>query len=351
MKQSPKARDWKTLPLWPHQVRAVEMVISYLGASNPGSALVRMPTGSGKSGIITVLTRCLGEVKDALVVCPHEMLRDQLIDDIDHRFFDNIGASNGGWKKSTRLLLPSTTSKVLTSAAATGVVFVGTIQALQIIYKNQPQDFKKLSDRLALVIFDEGHREPAPEWADAVRGLKRPTVLCTATPYRNDLKLFAVNKQFVATLPHQKAEKERFIRQIDFVTPGTWTTADQFVDSLLTFWHGPFKKLAPSKAKSPRAIIRCANRDAIAQVVQLLKTRGESAIGVHESFPAQESARTRCQAPSPSISAIARSSPRQSNHSLVLQLLGIIGLMNITSWGTPHQAKSGISLRPWATRV
>lgn len=288
MKQTVKEPDWRTLPLWPHQVHAVETVISYLDPSQPGSALVRMPTGSGKSGIITVLTRCLDEVEDALVVCPHEMLRDQLIEDIEHRFFDNIGASNADWKKSVKLLLPSTVSKVLTARASAGVVFVGTIQGLQIIYKTQAEDYRKLADRIALVIFDEGHREPAPEWADAVRMLRRPTVLCTATPYRNDLKLFEVNQRFIATLSHQEAEEEGFIRHIEFVALGTWSTANEFVEALLDFWHGRFRKLAPSKAKSPRAIIRCANRDAIVQVVRLLKSRGETAVGIHETFPPRE---------------------------------------------------------------
>jgi superfamily II DNA or RNA helicase len=283
-----KQPDWKALPLWPHQVLAVEKVISYLDQSETGSALIRMPTGSGKSGIITVLTRCLDEVKDVLVLCPHEMLRDQLIEDIEHRFFDHIGATNTYWKKSVKLLLPSTASKVLTDPASAGVVFVGTIQALQIIYKTQTKDYRKLSSRVGLVIFDEGHREPAPEWADAVRKLQQPTVLCTATPYRNDLKLFEVNQQFIATLPHQEAEDERFIRHIEFVAPGRWSTANEFVETLLDFWHGRFPRLAPSKAKSPRAIIRCADRDAIVHVVRLLKSRGESAIGVHESFPARE---------------------------------------------------------------
>jgi len=107
MTTKPFKGDWKSLPLWRHQVTAVEMIEDYLAASVSGSALVRMPTGSGKSGIIAVASRCLPNVINALVVCPHEMLRDQLAEDVKQRFFDNIGVPNTQCQKDVRILLIS----------------------------------------------------------------------------------------------------------------------------------------------------------------------------------------------------------------------------------------------------
>lgn len=283
---SPGSTDWKSLPLWPHQIRAVEMIEAYLASGKSGSALVRMPTGSGKSGIITILTRCLGGIGDALVLCPHEMLRDQLIDDIKQRFFANIAADNSRWPKAVKLLLPSGATTALKTAGTT--VYVGTIQTLQTIYRDQPREYKDLSQRIGLVVFDEGHREPAPEWAEAVRNLKRPTVLCTATPYRNDLKLFNVEPQFIATLPHHEAEQERFIRRIEFLRPERWSSAEEFVRMLLKYWHGDFRQQTPSAVKTPRAIIRCVSADAIREIVQLLIARGETALGIHDTFESRE---------------------------------------------------------------
>lgn len=300
MTTQPPKSEWKALPLWPHQIAAIEMIQDYLSAAVSGSALVRMPTGSGKSGIITVASRCLPNVTSVLVVCPHEMLRDQLAEDVRQRFFDNIAVPNAQWEKDVRILLPSKVSRTLKASASCPSVFVGTIQALQTVYRDQAADYEALRNRIDLVIFDEGHREPAPEWAEAVRMLKHPTLLCTATPYRNDLKLFDIDSRFIATLPYHEAEQQRFIRTIEFRPTANWTTADQFVDELLTFWRGDFKKLVPSDVKTPRAIVRCTNPDAIRQVVTLLRNKGETAMGLHDTFVSEQSSFLREDVPKPS---------------------------------------------------
>jgi hypothetical protein len=38
--------DWKSLPLWDHQIRAIELVENYLEARSSGAALIRMPMGT-----------------------------------------------------------------------------------------------------------------------------------------------------------------------------------------------------------------------------------------------------------------------------------------------------------------
>ena len=51
-----------------------------------------------------------------------------------------------------------------------------------------------------LVVVDEGHYELVPR-SRSVRELKRPTVLLSATPFRNDYKLFQVKGRFVFNYP------------------------------------------------------------------------------------------------------------------------------------------------------
>ena len=55
-KTQPKPRlTWESIPsLWPNQVAALKRIDEYLLSSSGGSALVQMPTGSGKTGIIAV---------------------------------------------------------------------------------------------------------------------------------------------------------------------------------------------------------------------------------------------------------------------------------------------------------
>jgi hypothetical protein len=77
-------------PLWDHQKSAIVLCVAYLNAdrviSEEGNvteaALLKLPTGTGKSGIVAALTRCVPKVKRILVLTPRIALTDQLKKDI-----------------------------------------------------------------------------------------------------------------------------------------------------------------------------------------------------------------------------------------------------------------------------
>jgi superfamily II DNA or RNA helicase len=94
--------SWKTLPLWQHQKDAIKMVREYQKPGAIGSALVRMPTGSGKSGIIAVLARCFEDTPNVLIVAPWLDLCGQLERDIRERFWKIIGVNPNPWMKNIR---------------------------------------------------------------------------------------------------------------------------------------------------------------------------------------------------------------------------------------------------------
>ncbi|NLB80489.1 MAG: DEAD/DEAH box helicase family protein [Clostridiaceae bacterium] len=77
--------------LWSHQNEAIKMLLQYMDDFHNGitnqAALVQMPTGSGKSGIIAYLSRCLPDIGLTIVLTPRLSLRDQLSSDIAGRFF------------------------------------------------------------------------------------------------------------------------------------------------------------------------------------------------------------------------------------------------------------------------
>jgi ERCC4-related helicase len=67
--------------LWEHHRRAVAEVRQYLAATDTGeqSALITMPTGTGKTGVMAAITTCLPEVTGhRLVVTPGDGLRQRL---------------------------------------------------------------------------------------------------------------------------------------------------------------------------------------------------------------------------------------------------------------------------------
>ena len=58
---------WTKLPLWEHQKQAVKKVAHYIETDSDGSALIRMPTGTGKTGVIATVARTLPNVQNALI--------------------------------------------------------------------------------------------------------------------------------------------------------------------------------------------------------------------------------------------------------------------------------------------
>jgi len=89
--------------LWDHQKSAIGTVVAYLNAEkaiperpdHKEAALLKLPTGTGKSGIIAVIARCLPTVRKVLVLTPREALTKQLLKDIRHRFWAHIGYDVG----------------------------------------------------------------------------------------------------------------------------------------------------------------------------------------------------------------------------------------------------------------
>lgn len=276
--------DWKKLRLWPHQKQAVNTVRAYLSSDSDGAALVRMPTGTGKTAVMAVLAQCFPDTSSVLIVAPWAQLTRQIAAEIGTAFWEKIGQQPTEVLKPAHVIRPSTAEKVLQSTKASGAVYVCTFQTLQRMASKDRTLFNALAKRVALVMVDEGHREPARTWADAVRGLGKPTALFTATPYRNDLRFFDVDRTYIFRLSHQEAVESRYIRDLKFREEDIAPGAGSFVDALLGFYHGPYKKLRPSSVPNARVIVRCATDDDINEVAQLLKQRGETVVAIHEQF-------------------------------------------------------------------
>jgi hypothetical protein len=145
---------------------------------------------------------------------------------------------------------------------------------------------------LGVVIVDEGHYEPAPSWAKAVRDLKRPTILFTATPYRNDFKFFDVDLEFCFFYSHEQAEADRLIRGVKF-EPREFDSVPAFGAELLAFWQ------QLSASPKPRVIVRCATKNSVQSVTDYLAQQGLQVIGIHERFEAASGNLLRREVPNP----------------------------------------------------
>lgn len=328
------------LSLWQNQKEAIALGAAYVRVSQrkgeSEGALVKMPTGSGKSGVIAVLTRCLPEVRRALVLTPREGLVQQMYADIRRRFWANMGCAEPGdevWSDSgvepasVEILLPNRTRTEQICNRAGGsdrTVLVGTLQALDKIRTDRDklrreavcgalEDTKtaelgrldRILDLLGtfdLVVVDEGHYEPAPSWSRSVRELARPTILLSATPFRNDYKLFTVRGSFAYNFPFQKAADAKIVRNVRFakldaqngsatainssiedtdqaLSDGDASAIKKFADQLLDL----VPLLTKDHPAGSKIIVRAASWSALATLQPLLAGNGQTnAVLIHD---------------------------------------------------------------------
>jgi superfamily II DNA or RNA helicase len=279
-----RARQIADIPLWDHQRQAVTAARNYYRDRLLKAALIRMPTGTGKSGVIAVLARCFKDTPTVLVLTPWIHLRKQLASDIDHRFWNRVGVDPSSWPKPVYQFTPATAKEKIDASKEGPSVFVCNIQTLQTLYRERSRQYERLRSKTSLVIVDEGHREPAPEWADAVRGMRKPTVLFTATPYRNDHRIFNVDPNHVYVFTHHEAVGRGYVRDVEFHLEEFGTSPEAFVGRLLEFYRQHSGHLGISSAVSSRVIVRCETSEQINRIAGLLRAAGQSVVAVHDRF-------------------------------------------------------------------
>lgn len=268
------------MELWEHQREALNFLIERLNQPVAGTSVVRMPTDTGKTGVIAWLSMMSNE-GITLVLTPWANLRDQMINDLTSKFWSKSGIPAPNLK--VRSLLPSNAEKVL--SVDNVKVIVSSLAALTDLRRDNPVNYAKIKKLINLIIVDEGHYEPAVEWGKSVKQLEKPTVLMTATPYRNDLKLFRIShlEESVWQFQHCQAQEQGIIRSLDFYSLDSTDDINKKTTDFYRFWNESVqnKTLASSQ---PRAIICCSDSLSIKHVVHKLRELGISTLGVHHRF-------------------------------------------------------------------
>ncbi len=248
--------------------------------------LVRMPTGTGKTGVIAITSYLANELGSTLVLTPWKNLCDQLQSDLNKNFWVKIGMKNEEISKyifPTTRMFPSKLEKFLGSNNTDRTVFVGTLSGLQLLLRKNTDLYKKLAQNIKLVVIDEGHYEPAVLWGRAVKKLNKPTLVVTATPYRNDLKLFRVSKELVFHYEHFKALKApKFpLRKVSsYSLKSSSLEFTNVINEFVELWKTKLKKELPDN--KPRAIICCESKKDIMTAIKILDNAGISCKGFHQ---------------------------------------------------------------------
>jgi superfamily II DNA or RNA helicase len=265
--------------LWKHQANALDFAIDHLNKWD-SPCLIRMPTGTGKTGVIACLTRFSNQ-GSSLVLTPWAHLRNQMVADLERNFWKKIDLI----PKKLRVvsMFPSTAKEILEFKEPQ--VIIATFATLNDLRNNQIDLYSTLAETISLVIVDEGHYEPAVEWGKSVKNLNTKTLLLTATPYRNDIKLFRITDPERSTnhFTHKEAVEKGIIRKLKFMELESSIDIRSLSKAFINKWD-ELIKTDSLPSPTPRAIICCSSASDIEEVVILLRKSGLNTIGIHEQF-------------------------------------------------------------------
>ncbi len=322
-----------TRGLWAPQRRAIGLSLAHVAARRTtaasfGAALVKMPTGTGKTGVIATLACAVPTIRRVLVITPRRSLVDQMLRDLHTRLWSRFGAIYDGTEVRARRagdpevgfaspagpirrLLPSAAEQI-SRVTEERILLVGTFAALEQVLRpdrpahrltgrrpRQPDAIPPDGDpdgeepseaaRTALVamlrgfdlvIVDESHYEPAFVWSQCIRSLGRPTLLFSATPYRNDFRYFDIDGRFTFNLSFREASERRLIRNVavDTAPAGPGET---FAQRVVRFADEVGASAMPDAPAEARVIVRAESHDSLVRLREELGRLGQRCVLIH----------------------------------------------------------------------
>lgn len=267
-----------------YQKDALKKMISYYEVyqhlPKKKTGLVAMPTGSGKTPIMAVLSRCYSNINNVLIVSPRISVSKQLYEEISDVIFKN--------KFQLSIQIPKTVKKlkseyeeILTSYDQT--VLITTIQKIDYLGKKKSEVYDHLINNTDLVIFDEGHYEPAHSWSSTIRAFNCPRIIFSATPFRNDFRAFDIDWSYVYSISYSKLKTWKYLREVNFEKRKPIPDREEFINDVLSEYNLKFS----NSAGMHRAVINCDNSTTIMELARVLHNKNISFIAIHELFTPQ----------------------------------------------------------------
>lgn len=242
------------------QTQSIEVAANYFKSRSNGSCLISLPTGAGKSGVICCLSQ-FSAYKNILIVTYRRAVCDQLYKQIKGDFFGKVANEEISKKNTTK----KTFNKI--DIQNNEGIFCTTFQKL-ISLKHD--EINELISKVDLIIIDEGHSEPSPEWGGVIRKFDVKKIIVTATPYRNDLFSFDIDINHSYIYTYKKAIDERVI------SPPTFQKTDKslIINSINEFFK---------KNKNVKCIIKCDDFESICDHYNYLKDEFKT-LAIHRQF-------------------------------------------------------------------
>ncbi|MFS8188464.1 DEAD/DEAH box helicase [Rossellomorea marisflavi] len=267
-----------------YQIDAIETSLKYIKSDSTDQALIKMPTGTGKTFVIGVLSCFISGCNNVLVVSPSSAIRDHLYDELNGELWEkmNIDVDHG---KSVYELYPNNVCKLLEERAGKKV-YISTIQGLTKMKAEKPELFYSLKDTIDLILFDEGHKEPANTWSDTIRSIGTKTVLFTATPIRNDYQIFTIDETYYYNYSIKEAIDEEMIRvpYFKFINQGTFASTKEKIQNFINQITTLRQNFIDENNYEPKVIIRFQTFYDLNIGIEYLIEKEEDAVGIHDQF-------------------------------------------------------------------
>ena len=191
------------------QLGAIHAVASYATLNSKDSAIIVMPTGSGKTTVIMMAPYILKKTK-VLIVTPSALVRGQIANDYsDLKTLKYVGVFSKNISAPKIYEAKHLYSKENDHSIFNADVVVATHQVAASISEAQ---IKKVFD---YIIIDEAHHVPAPTWQRILKNMINvPSLFVTATPFRLDKK--KIKGKIVYNYPLSRAYKDGIFGEIMF---------------------------------------------------------------------------------------------------------------------------------------
>lgn len=105
------------------------MIKDYMECDSEGKCLIKLPTGTGKTGVMAIASNL--NQSNILIIVPNATLPEQTANEIEENFWNNIGYKPGTIKKT--FLISSSTMKFienLEEGLKSNICFVETLPVL-----------------------------------------------------------------------------------------------------------------------------------------------------------------------------------------------------------------------------
>jgi superfamily II DNA or RNA helicase len=206
----PKASD-KEEGLRNAQVGAIHSISAYFTINISKAAIVVMPTGSGKTGVLMITPYLLGSNK-VLVVTPSQLVRSQIVDEYSNlKTLVDINVLPQNTRKPKVYEMKKLFSEEQVQDIFAADVVVATPQGGVTI-----SNANEIKSKFDLVLIDEAHHVPAKTWSEILENMNEAKqVLFTATPFRMDNK--SIRGRIIYNYPLSHAYRDGIFGEIQYI--------------------------------------------------------------------------------------------------------------------------------------